>query len=51
MTAITQAFITSTGSYLPGPAVNNSEIEEILGFVSGKPSRLKKRILESNGIE
>jgi len=43
-------FITSTGYFLPGPAINNDEIENILGYVNNKPSRLKKRILASNGI-
>lgn len=44
-------YITSTGHHLPGPAINNDEIEDILGRVHGKPSRLKKRILQSNGIQ
>jgi 3-oxoacyl-[acyl-carrier-protein] synthase-3 len=43
-------FITSTGHYLPGPALNNDEIETVLGNIHGKPSRLKKKILSSNGI-
>ena len=44
------AFITSTGRFLPGPPINNEQIEEVLGYVEGKPSRLKRRILKSNGI-
>lgn len=44
------AYITSTGAYLPGPAIGNNEIEAVLGYVHGKPSRLRKRILQSNGI-
>ena len=44
-------FITSTGHFLPGDPVNNDQIEDVLGYVGGKPSRLKKRILESNGIQ
>jgi len=43
-------FITSTGAFLPGPPVTNNEIEDILGYVDGKPSRLKSRILKANGI-
>lgn len=43
-------YITSTGHFLPGPAINNDEMESILGLVHGKPSRLKKKILQSNGI-
>lgn len=44
-------FITSSGHYLPGPPINNDEIENVLGKINGKPSRLKKRILQSNGIK
>src|SRR5215469_14803024 len=45
------AFVTSTGAFLPGPPIDNSEIEGVLGCVEGKPSRLKSRILKSNGIQ
>lgn len=44
------AYITSTGAFLPGPPIGNDEIEEILGYVNGKASRLKARILKANGI-
>lgn len=43
-------YITSTGSHLPGPPITNDEIENVLGRVHKKPSRLKKKILKSNGI-
>ena len=43
-------YICSTGSFLPGPPVDNEQIEDILGVVHGKRSRLKSRILRSNGI-
>jgi 3-oxoacyl-[acyl-carrier-protein] synthase III len=45
------AFITSTGSFLPGPPVDNDHIEQVLGLVEGRPSRLKSRILKANGIQ
>ncbi len=45
------AFITSTGHYLPGEPIDNTQIESVLGKVYGKPSRLKNRILKSNGIK
>ena len=44
-------FITSTGSFLPGPPVTNDEMEEVLGCINGKPSRLRARILKANGIQ
>ncbi len=43
-------YITSTGAFLPGPPIDNDEMEELLGYVDGKKSRLKKRILKANGI-
>ncbi|KPK48790.1 MAG: 3-oxoacyl-ACP synthase [Thiotrichales bacterium SG8_50] len=44
-------FITSTGAFLPGPPVANDEMEALLGYIDGKKSRLKNRILKSNGIK
>ncbi len=48
--AIRDVYITAAGAYLPGEPVENDRIENVLGLVDGKPSRLKKRILSSNGI-
>lgn len=45
------SYITSTGAFLPGPPIDNSQIEEVLGKVNGRPSRLKTRILKANGIQ
>ncbi len=44
------AYITATGSHLPGPPIGNDEIEQILGLIGNKPSRLRRRILKANGI-
>lgn len=49
--SISEAFITSTGSFLPGPPIGNEDMESVLGYVDGKPSRLKQKILRSNGIK
>ena len=43
-------YITASGRHLPGPPVDNEQIEEHLGLIHGKSSRLKARILKSNGI-
>lgn len=43
-------FITAAGAYFPGEPIDNDRIESVLGLIDGKPSRLKKRILKSNGI-
>lgn len=44
------AYITSTGSFLPGSPVGNDQVEEVLGLVDGRRSRLKSRVLKANGI-
>lgn len=44
-------YINHTGRYLPGPPIDNEQIENVLGRVYGKPSRLKHKILKSNGIK
>lgn len=44
-------YITHTGAFLPGPPIGVDEVEDVLGMVEGKPSRLKRRILQANGIE
>ncbi len=48
---IKDAYITNLGSFLPGAAVNNEDIESVLGMVADKPSRLRSRILKNNGIK
>lgn len=45
------AFITATSGILPGPPVSNDEIEDVLGRIGEKPSRLRDRILRNNGIQ
>ena len=45
------AYITSAGVFLPGAPVANDEIEDVLGRVNDKPSRLRGRILKNNGIQ
>jgi 3-oxoacyl-[acyl-carrier-protein] synthase-3 len=46
-----QAYITHMGKYLPGAPISNDEMEDYLGRVSDRPSRVKSRILNSNGIQ
>lgn len=45
-----QVYITSTGSFLPNSPIPNSEMEEYLGYINGKPSTVKDKILQQNGI-
>lgn len=44
-------YITSLGKFLPGSPVTNERVEDYLGLIGGKPSRLKARILKQNGIQ
>ena len=44
------AYITSMGKFLPGDPVDNDSMEEYLGKIGGKPSRVRARILKQNGI-
>ncbi len=46
-----EVFITRTAAALPNAAVNNDDIEAVLGMVGDKPSRAKRLILRSNGIQ
>lgn len=45
------AFITHIGKHLPGDPIANDEMETYLGKVSDRASRVKARILKSNGIQ
>jgi 3-oxoacyl-[acyl-carrier-protein] synthase-3 len=47
---MTDCYITSTGSYLPGEAVDNENINQYLGNLIGE-GRVQKKILSANGIE
>ncbi|HXQ38972.1 MAG TPA: beta-ketoacyl synthase N-terminal-like domain-containing protein, partial [Anaerolineales bacterium] len=47
---MTNCYITSTGSYLPGEPVDNENIEQYLGNVIGE-RRVRQKILNANGIQ
>jgi len=44
-------YITAAGKFLPNSPVSNEEIENKLGFIQDKPSRLKQKILQQNQIQ
>ena len=46
---MTDCYITSTGSYLPGEPVDNESINQYLGKVIGE-SQVQQKILSANGI-
>lgn len=45
------AYINAIGKFLPGKPIGNNEIEAYLGRVNHQPSKVKNRILKSNGIQ
>ncbi|WP_373536681.1 3-oxoacyl-[acyl-carrier-protein] synthase III C-terminal domain-containing protein [Microcoleus sp.] len=45
------AYINRIGKFLPGKPINNDEMEEYLGKIADRPSRVRQRILNSNGIK
>jgi 3-oxoacyl-[acyl-carrier-protein] synthase III len=47
----TEVFLTRTGAFLPFAPVTNDSIEDVLGRIGGKPSRVGRLVLRSNGIE
>jgi len=50
MSSLNPVCITAAGAYLPGAPVSNDEVEEYLGYLFGKPSRTKQKMLKQNGI-
>ena len=45
-----EVFITRTSSYFPNNPVENEEMEDYLGLIGGRPSRVRSIILRQNGI-
>ncbi len=45
------AYINSIGKFLPGSPISNDQMEDYLGKVNGQKSKVKNRILKSNGIQ
>ena len=46
-----KCFITSLGKYLPGEPIGNDQMEDRLGQIGSKPSRMRERVLRQNKIE
>jgi len=49
--AMYSAYRNRIGKFLPGEPINNDEMEEYLGKMTSRPSRVSQRILNSNGIQ
>ena len=46
-----KAYINSIASFLPGTPVPNEEMEDYLGLIGGKTSRVRSIVLRQNGIK
>lgn len=47
---VRNAYITKTASFFPNSPVANDEMEEFLGLIDGRPSKVRSIILRQNGI-
>ncbi len=45
------AYINSIGKFLPGEPISNDQMEDYLGKIGGRSSKVRNRILKSNGIQ
>ena len=48
---VNPVFINRISAYLPHDPVSNDEMEARLGMVGERPSRARKLVLRSNGIQ
>lgn len=48
---MSRAYITDIAAFLPNQAISNEQMEAVLGTIAGKPSRARRLILRSNGIQ
>lgn len=48
---INKVFINKTASFFPNGKIGNEEMEDYLGMIGGKPSRVRPIILKQNGIK
>ncbi len=44
-------YISKIAVFLPNSPITNDEIEDVLGFIGGKPSKARKIVLRNNGIK
>lgn len=44
-------YINKVSSFLPNAPVGNEEMEDYIGLIGGKPSRVRSIVLRQNGIK
>jgi len=47
----THVYITATSKFLPNSAIENEDMEQYLGLINSKPSRVRRIVLKQNGIK
>ena len=48
---MSSVYITASASFMPNAPVGNDQMERILGQLGDRPSRARRTVLRSNGIE
>ncbi len=51
MSNFNEVYITRISTFLPNSPISNEDMEQVLGYAGGKPSRSRAIILRSNGIK
>ncbi len=51
MHKLNEVYITRINTFFPNDPISNSEMEDVLGYAGGKPSRSRAIVLRSNGIK
>src|SRR5690606_22090404 len=46
-----EVYITAISKFLPNEPIENDKMEEILGYIDGKPSRARSIVLRNNRIK
>ncbi len=51
MNTLSDVYLNQAAVFLPNPPVSNEQMEQVLGMVGDVPSRVRRMILRSNGIQ
>src|SRR5262245_30227663 len=44
-------YLTASGAFLPGPPIDNDNLDRYIAPLNGASARIKRRILAENGIQ
>ena len=51
MKKMKDVYINAVSAFLPNTVVSNEEMEDYIGMIGGKPSRVRSIVLRQNGIK